>query len=154
MKNKLLSGLRWLLICQIPAAIGGAFVHDHLTWYATLTRPPLAPPDALFGIVWTLLYLLLGASGYLLIGTAWRTRPKLTALFLGQLVLNASWTPVFFGLHSLSGAVLVLMLMILQGSWLARTAWRQNKVAVWFMCPYFIWLCFAAYLTAGYWLLN
>ena len=154
MKNKTVTFILWLLICQIPSAIGGVFVYGGMAWYTPLNRPALVPPSALFGVVWTVLYILLGISGHLLIGSAWRTQPKITALFLGQLVLNALWTPVFFGLHSLPGAVVVIMLMICQCLWLMRAAWRQNKTAAWLMVPYFIWLCFAAYLTTGYWWLN
>ena len=152
--QKILSLLAWLLICQVPAVIGGLFVRDGMTWYHTLTKPPLTPPDALFGAVWSVLYVLLGISAFMLLGNFWRQKPKLTALFLGQLVLNALWTPVFFGMESLAGAWLVVVAMLVQGTWLARVAWRENRVAVWLMIPYFAWLCFATYLTAAFWGMN
>ena len=156
MKNnqKILSLLAWLLICQVPAVIGGLFVPNAMMWYHTLTQPPLTPPDALFGIAWSVLYMLLGISAFMLLGNSWRQKPKLTALFLGQLVLNTLWTPVFFGMQSLGGALFVILVMLAQGGWLARVAWQENRAAVCLMLPYFAWLCFATYLTAAFWGMN
>ena len=156
MKNnqKILSLLAWLLICQVPAVIGGLFVSGGMTWYRTLEKPPLTPPNALFGAAWSVLYVLLGISAFMLLGNVWREKTKLTALFLGQLVLNTLWTPVFFGMQSLGGALFVILVMLAQGGWLARVAWQENRAAVCLMLPYFAWLCFATYLTAAFWGMN
>ena len=152
--NKMIRLCVWLLICQFPALVGCWFVWGGMDWYDTLIKPPLTPPDALFGIVWAVLYVLLGISAFMLLGNGARRHPKLTALFLAQLVLNALWTPVFFGLHNLSGALLVILAIFLQGLWLARVAWEHNRAAVWLMSPYFAWLCFATYLTTAFWWMN
>ena len=144
----------WLLICQFPAVVGSWFVRGGMAWYNTLTKPPLTPPDGWFGAVWTVLYMLLGISAFMLLGNGARRHPKLTALFLVQLLLNTLWTPVFFGLQSLSGALWVLVLMLLQGGWFARVAWAHNRAAVWLISPYFAWLCFATYLTTAFWWMN
>ena len=152
--QKIFSLLTWLLICQVPAVIGGLAVSNGMAWYHTLNQPPLTPPDTLFGIMWCVLYILLGISAFMLLGNSWSGKQKLAALFLGQLVLNAMWTPVFFGMESLAGALLIVVAMLVQGVWLARVAWKENRIAVWLMMPYFAWLCFATYLTAAFWVLN
>ncbi len=156
MKNnhKIISLCAWLLICQIPAVLGSLFVRGGMEWYQTLSHPPFTPPNALFGIAWSVLYVLLGISAFLLVGNRWKERAKLTALLFIQLILNAMWTPVFFGLNHLSGALVVVIVMLVQALWLAACAWKQSKAAVWLMVPYLGWLCFATYLTAAHWALN
>ena len=156
MKNttKVVNLCAWLLICQIPAIIGSLFVRNAMDWYHTLIQPPLTPPDALFGAVWSVLYVLLGISAFLLLNGNWRMHPKLTALLFIQLVLNTMWTPVFFGMQHLLGALMLIIVILAQAIWLAVCAWKERKIAVWLLMPYFGWLGFATYLTAAFWILN
>lgn len=104
--------------------------------------------------VWELLYLLLGVSAFLALQHKHKHTTRAAALLLMQLVLNAMWTPVFFGLHHLPGACIVVVLMLVEGFFLHRAFKEQEKLAAWLLWPYWLWLCFAAYLTAGNWLLN
>ena len=84
-----------------------------MAWYHTLNKPPLVPPDMVFGMVWTVLYLLLGISAVLMFHRGVRNELRPAVWLLGiQLALNACWTPVFFGMHHLAGALTIIVLMI------------------------------------------
>ena len=80
-------------------------------------------------------------------------RPAVWLLGL-QLALNAAWTPVFFGMHHLAGALTIVVLMLLEGFLMHRSFARHNRVAAMLLWPYWAWLIFATYLTAGFMMLN
>jgi tryptophan-rich sensory protein len=124
-------------------------------WYKNLAKPWWTPPDWLFGPVWTLLYLFMGVAAWLV----WRrggfqeARGAL-ALFLVQLLLNALWSWVFFGLQQPGWAFLELSLL-----WLAIAAtlaafWRLVPAAGWLLAPYLAWVSFAGVLNFALWHLN
>ena len=122
--------LFWLLLCQLPALPGGYIVRQNLVWYHGLTKPPFVPPDVVFGAVWSILYLFLGISAFLLFRKGLQNHKKTAILFIIQLALNMWWTPVFFGLHELTPALLLLVVMLanilaMEGSpfkkWFSRT---------------------------------
>lgn len=142
----------WLVVCQLPGLAGARYVPEGLAWYHTLTPPPFTPPDYAFGLAWGLLYILLGISAWLAL------RPpihgKALGLFLVQLLLNACWTPLFFGQHQLGLALLLLGLMVAELVFLVRAFGRLSPLAGRLLWPYGAWLLFACYLNAGFWLLN
>ena len=142
----------WLVICQLPGLFGMSYVFNNMAWYRTLAHPPLTPPEASFGMVWGVLYILLGISAFLTF------REKIHAhamiLFVGQLALNACWTPVFFGAHSLFGGLLLLVAMLVELGFLLAACRQINPTAAWLLVPYGLWLLFATYLTATTWWLN
>ncbi|MBR4591772.1 MAG: tryptophan-rich sensory protein [Elusimicrobiaceae bacterium] len=148
----LLKLLLWLAICQLPGLLGAQFVYTNMSWYDSLAKPHFIPPGVTFGIVWGLLYLLLGLSAFF----AFRNKlhGRTLALFTGQLALNTCWTPVFFGAHSLTGAMLLLLVMIGELAYLFRAFWKTDHTAAWLLLPYSGWLVFALYLTTGVWWLN
>ncbi|MBN1123689.1 MAG: tryptophan-rich sensory protein [Sedimentisphaerales bacterium] len=127
-------------------------------WYSQLNRPPLTPPDWLFGPVWTILYLLMGIASFLV----WRKRKgtqqrqvRLALFFYAlQLLLNGLWTPLFFGIHKVGIALteisllwLVLLITIKQ----FKDVSLRAALLLW---PYLFWISFAVYLNAGFWWLN
>jgi translocator protein len=120
--------------------------------YAQLQGPSWAPPPWLFGPVWTVLYLLIGTSAWLV----WRLEPKGPALRLwgAQLALNLAWTPLFFGLGlrfiALVDIVLLWLLIVATIVFFAR----RSKTAAWLLAPYLAWVSFATVLNAAYWWLN
>ncbi|WP_176778145.1 tryptophan-rich sensory protein [Candidatus Avelusimicrobium faecicola] len=142
----------WLFVCQLPGLAGARYVPEGLAWYHTLTPPPFTPPDYAFGLAWGLLYILIGISAWLAL------RPpipgKALGLFLVQLLLNACWTPLFFGQHQLGLALLLLGLMVAELVFLVRAFGRLSPLAGRLLWPYGAWLLFACYLNAGFWLLN
>lgn len=143
--------LVFLLLSFSAAATGYFFPPGD--WYAELNRPAFAPPNWLFGPVWTVLYILIAGAGWL-VWQARGWRSPLLVLWLVQMGLNALWTPIFFGLNML-GLALAAMVML----WIAIAACvvgfhRQVPLASWLMLPYLAWVSFALILNAGFWWLN
>lgn len=154
--------LAFLAISYGVAALGTvATIQNVDGWYATAEKASWSPPNSLFGPVWTVLYALMAIAAWLV----WRqrdrvdVRPALT-VYVIQLVLNALWTPVFFGLYPLIGApalwialaiivaldVLVLVTML--------RFWPVRKAAAWMLVPYWAWVLFATTLNAAVAVLN
>lgn len=125
------------------------------TWYAGLVRPPLNPPNWVFAPVWTTLYVLMGAAGFLV----WQRRDHPAArtgllLFGVQLALNIAWSWVFFALHALGLAVAVVVALWLSILATIERFYRVEPLAAYLLVPYIAWTSFATYLTAAYWYLN
>lgn len=125
-------------------------------WYAGLTKPAINPPGWIFGPVWTLLYILMGISLYLVLKEGTERPPvrQSAILFLAQLTLNLLWSAVFFGLHAIATALVVLLLLIVFIAATAISFRRISAPAAWLLVPYLAWCCFAALLNAQIWLLN
>jgi tryptophan-rich sensory protein len=118
-------------------------------WYDALDKAPLNPPSAVFGPVWTVLYVLIGVAGYLAWAAPTRRwlRPAM-ALWIGQLVLNLAWTPIFFGAHRPGWALAdMIALLVVIGATIAVFAVRSRPAAM-LLVPYATWVAFATYLTA------
>ena len=143
----------WMAICFAAAAPGAFFMPGD--WYATLQKPSWNPPGWIFGPVWTALYAMMAVAAWLV----WKrggfpAQRKALGLFLGQLALNALWTPLFFGLH-LPGPAFAEILLL----WLAiaatLTVFRSvNRTAFWLLVPYLAWVTFAAVLNGTLWRMN
>ncbi|MBO5911330.1 MAG: tryptophan-rich sensory protein [Elusimicrobiaceae bacterium] len=145
----------WLAVCQLPMLISIPFVDPNMGWYQTLIKPPFVPPDMIFGMVWTVLYLLLGIASVLVFYRGMSEKHHSAAWLLSiQLMLNACWTPVFFGLHNFSLALAVVVLMLAEGFFMHRAYAKHSKLAAFMLWPYWLWLGFATYLTAGFMMLN
>lgn len=89
--------------CELVGFLGTPFTISAIpTWYATLNKPFFAPPNWIFGPVWTLLYFLMGVAFYLIWKQGWQKKKIKTAgmFFLVQLALNFIWSPIFFGLRA------------------------------------------------------
>ena len=126
-----------------------------MAWYHTLAHPPLVPPDAVFGMMWGILYILLGISAVLVFHRGVDESRQFAAWLLGvQLLLNACWTPVFFGAHSLTGGLILIVAMFVEFIFLLCAFWKINTASAWLLMPYGAWLLFATYLTAGTWAMN
>lgn len=145
----------WLVLCQIPAWIGMGAVRANLNWYHALTLPRFAPPDWLFPIVWGVLYVLLGITAYLITRKGWDglTR-KITFGFVVQLIVNALWTPVFFGLHEIGWGLILITLMIVLTACLIWHMLRRSRAAAGLMSVYLAWICFAWALNCAILILN
>ncbi len=143
------------------AGIIGSFVtsSEITTWYSGLTKPALNPPGWVFGPVWVILYFLMGISLWLVWsfdGARDKTRNKTKALWLfaAQLVLNAIWSPVFFGAHSIGGALAIIALLWAAIVLTIFTFAKVSKTAAWLLVPYILWVSFAVYLNFSIWVLN
>jgi tryptophan-rich sensory protein len=143
--------------CYLAAAIGSLFTTPNIpTWYATLSRPDFAPPDWVFGPVWTALYTMMGISAYLV----WReglADPGVRAamaVFVLQLAINISWSAAFFGLRSpLAGLAVILILWGLIALNIQRFR-GISRTAGALLIPYLLWVSFAAVLNFELWRLN
>ncbi len=147
-----------ILICQAAGAIGSVFTVTRLdSWYANLAKPAFNPPGWVFGPVWTALYTLMGISAWLVWKRGSLSSPPVRAalsLFFLQLVLNALWSVLFFGLKSPLLA-LVDIVALLAAIVATIAVFRPiSPAAAWLMTPYLAWVAFAAILNAAIWRLN
>lgn len=139
----------------IASALGGLASATSAEDYQRLQQPSWAPPSWVFGPVWTVLYTMMAVAAWLV----WRsgpwsqTRPALTAYGV-QLVLNAAWTPLFFGLgwRGIAFAELSVLWLILVGT--VVLFFRRSAVAGWLLIPYLAWSTFALCLNFAVWQLN
>ncbi|SDF97196.1 TspO/MBR family protein [Pseudonocardia oroxyli] len=145
--------LGFLVAVAIVAVVGGLASASAAEQYAGFVQPSWAPPSWLFGPVWTVLYLLIAVSGWLV----WR-RSGLTApahvVYGVQLLLNMAWTPLFFGAGRFGLAFAEIVLL-----WLSIVATtvlfaRHSRPAAWLLAPYLAWVTFASALNLAIWTLN
>jgi tryptophan-rich sensory protein len=143
--------------CQLAGVLGAVFTAPAIpSWYAGLKKPAFTPPGWLFGPMWISLYLLMALAAYLVWqkGLAHPGARTALAVFVGQLLLNALWSPVFFGLRApLAGAVVILLL------WLAIVLtlflfWKISRPAALLLLPYLLWVSLATALNISIALLN
>jgi benzodiazapine receptor len=139
-------------LCLLVAVADGAVTALSVrTWYLTLTPPPGTPPNWVFGPVWTVLYVMMAVAAWLV----WRVGSMRAVRVWGwQLLLNALWTPAFFGLQSTGlGLVLIVSLLVMVAVTLMIFR-RVQPIAALLMVPYLAWVGYATYLNAGFWWLN
>lgn len=146
-----------IIVCELAGIIGTLFTSSEIpTWYAGLVKPALNPPSWIFGPVWTILYILMGIAVFLV----WKkgfSRPdvkKAVKVFALQLILNATWSIVFFGLHSPLWAFVIVVAMWLAIIWTMVVFYKISKPAMWLLVPYIVWVTFASYLNYSIVVLN
>lgn len=146
-----------LVLVFAAALLGSLFTRNAVpNWYASLNKPVFTPPGWLFGPVWTALYVLMAVSAAL-VWNKGLDKPAVRvalALFVGQLILNALWTPLFFGLKMpLLAFVEIILLWIAIVLTIAAFA-KVTITAALLLLPYILWTSFAAVLNFSIWLLN
>lgn len=141
-----------LIFPLITAALGSYFTSISVTtWYTTLEMPLFTPPSFVFGPVWTLLYLTMGVSFYLMLTSAATKKDHYLAvqLFIIQLVMNAGWCLAFFALMNpllaIFGIIALDMLLLAA----IMSFLRINRTSAYLLIPYFCWILFATYLNLG-----
>jgi tryptophan-rich sensory protein len=143
----------FIVLVTVVASTGAIFKPG--AWYEALSKPVWTPPDWLFPIAWTILYLMIAVAGWLV----WREL-GLAAVALGfafyllQLALNAAWSWLFFGLKRMD-----LALIDVAGLWLAIAAtmvvfYTVRPIAAWLLAPYLVWVSYAAALNLVIWRMN
>jgi tryptophan-rich sensory protein len=146
-----------LALCLGVALANGSVTYPEIpTWYASLTKPSWTPPNLVFPLVWSALYVMMGVSLWLLWDRAAGTPGRQTTirLFLLQLGLNAAWSPVFFGLHHTRAALAIILLLASAITATILAAWRTQRLAAWLLAPYLAWVVYAATLNAAIVTLN
>ncbi|HYN93298.1 MAG TPA: TspO/MBR family protein [Pilimelia sp.] len=140
------------LAAATAALIGTLAVTGTTSTYAVLEKPAWAPPSWLFGPVWTVLYALIAIAGWLV----WRRVGWHAALvpYAVQLVLNAAWTPIFFGAGAYGWALVDIVAMLLAIA-VTIVAFRPiSRLAAALLVPYLLWVAYATALNAAIWSAN
>lgn len=152
--------LPYIVAIAIPITVGivsAALTKDNMEVYNNLTTPPFAPPSRLFPIVWSILFILMGVSSAMIYTHCERNiddAKKGLGWYAASLVLNFSWSIVFFNLQATFFALLILMALLYT---IISTILEYRKVwpiSAYLQIPYAIWVIFAGYINAGIWLLN
>ena len=147
-----------VIICLAVGYLSGMVTRTSITtWYPTLVKPSFNPPNWIFAPVWTSLYVMMGvAAGFIWnqITTQKAAVTKALQFFTIQLVLNALWSYLFFGLHNLMLATIEVVLLWLMIFETYSQFAKINKTASYLMLPYLAWVSFASVLTASIWWLN
>lgn len=139
----------------VAGAIGNiATIPNIPTWYETLEKPFFNPPNEVFGPVWSILYLLMGISLYIVWSHKKQTSRNGYVAFGVQLALNTLWSIVFFGLHQPWWSLLVILALIFAIIVTMREFWNTSKLAAWLLAPYIAWVSFATCLNFAIAYLN
>jgi len=147
----------FVAIPLVVAALGATATASSVgSWYAGLSKPPFSPPNAIFGPVWTVLYVLMGVAAW----RVWRAAGSLRAaqgpltLWGVQLALNLGWSFVFFGLRSPGWALVEIAALLAAIAVTAGAFWRRDRLAGLLFAPYLAWVAFASVLNFAIWRLN
>ena len=146
--------LFYIFITILIGVLPSIFVFKDMSFYKLLDKPPLSPPSILFPIAWTILYILMGISIYRIDKTNSNKKSETKLIYFIQLVINALWTPIFFGLKEYFLAFLWILMLILLVVTMMILFFKIDKISSYLNIPYILWLLFAAYLNFGIFVLN
>ena len=147
--------LLFLLAFSFGASAWGGFVTSIYKepWYSTLIKPEFNPPDLIFPTIWIILYVSMAFAVWLI----WinpKKSEKIIYIYFVHLLVNASWSVVFFALHQIFLALVVVVIIVLLVLWLIKLYYPINKISAFLMVPYLAWLLFAFVLNLNILLLN
>lgn len=146
--------LPYLAGAVAAAAVGATASLQAPAFYLTLTRPAFAPPPWIFGPVWTVLYILMAVSAWLVSSVDAPARRPALVLWWIQLAVNAAWTWLFFAWHSGVWALVDIAVLFALVVALVVAFWRIRRAAGAMLVPYLLWVGFATALTVAVWRLN
>ena len=154
------SFVRWALFL-VPAVLLLGFVSGRLggdasdPWFIALEKPAIFPPPAAFGIVWPILYTLMGLAAAM-VCAAWGSRYRLPAIlaFALQLVVNLAWSPVFFGEHEITLGLYIILVLDVAVLVTIVLFWQVRRSAALLLVPYLAWILFATVLNYEFLRLN
>lgn len=153
--STLLGLVGFALAVAAAAVVGGLASADAGGAYARLAQPAWAPPSWLFGPVWIALYVLIAVAGWLVWRRAgWKGARWALTLFAVQLVLNAAWTPLFFGAEMRFAALVDILVLLAVITAMIPAFARVSRTAAVLLVPYWVWVAFATALTFAMWQLN
>ena len=143
----------WIFICSLAGLFGAQF--DPGTWYELLQKPTWTPPNWAFPIVWPILYVMMGIAGWML----WKMEnvslsgTEFTWFFV-QLILNALWSWIFFGMNLIATGLAEILLLWVAIVFSILLFWSRNRIAGMLLVPYLIWVSYASALNFAIWQLN
>ena len=154
LKNKIVTFILFLSITFSASLIGGlATINFKEPWYSLLNKPMFNPPDWIFAPVWTILYLMMTVAVWVF----WHTKNKninTVYIYFIHLIFNTTWSVVFFVIHNMVLALIVLIILIALIINLILRFKRVNMFSVYLMIPYLLWCCFALILNTSLVILN
>ncbi|QUL38345.1 TspO/MBR family protein [Erythrobacter sp. JK5] len=151
--------LRWSLflvpLIVLLGFLGGQMGSPQTAWFAGLAKPAIYPPPAAFGIVWSILYVLIGFALALVV-SAWGAAGRGVAIvvFAAHFIGNLAWTAVFFGMQDITGALIVLGYTLVTLVAVIAAFWRVRRSAALLLLPYLAWVAFATLLNYQFLALN
>ena len=169
-----------IITCELAGVIGSVFTFPQINdWYKFLNKPNFNPPGWIFGPVWTVLFLLMGISLYLVWSEKWVVKNKIGGIkkkawnplsqklfngswqkaniiliFAVQLILNIIWSLIFFGMHQTGVAFFELLMLWFAIAYTILNFYRVSKNSAWLLLPYILWVSFAGILNYFLWILN
>ena len=148
--TKYLSLIPFIILVLAAASTGAQFMPG--AWYAALNKPAWTPPDWLFPVAWTVLYLMIAIAGWL----AWRAGGVGPAIIIWTvgLALNALWSYLMFGRHDITLALVDVALLWVATAAFIVASWQLAPTAAYLFIPYLLWVSFAAALNLEVWRLN
>ena len=153
-KNKLLSFVLFFLITYSSSFIGRlATINFKEPWYSQLLKSNYSPPDWIFAPVWTTLYLMMTLA----IWFFWHSKNRdmnTVYIYFIHIVFNTTWSIVFFGMHNILLALIVLLILIYLIILLMIRFKRVNYICSYLMIPYLLWTCYALFLNFNLLILN
>lgn len=150
--NKLLKNIFYLFLPIVLGSLVGFFISSYID-YPNLVKPPLAPPKILFPVAWSIIYLLMGISWYIL------QRKNLAdaddaLVYYSQLIINLLWSIIFFVLKWRFIAVIWIVILDIVVYYMIYIFGKKDKTAAYLNIIYALWITFATYLTIGIYMLN
>lgn len=153
-KFNLKSFLTSIVIPLIAGGVSALITKGSMNLYSQINQPPLAPPSAVFPVVWTVLYILMGISLYLVCNSDRKDKGYAYLLFGVQLFFNFIWSPIFFVARQYLLAFAVLVLMWISTLGMILSFYKTTRVSAFLQIPYLLWITFAGYLNFAIYLLN
>ena len=159
LRNNIQRVIAFIICVAVPVIIGmvsSLLTGDMEGKYEMMTKTPLSPPGSLFGIVWPILYVMMGISLFFILNSSKMAKDKkgYIIVFIIQLIVNFLWSPIFFAAGGLWLAVPVIFALDILIIILMVQAKKVNTVSVVLLIPYLIWILFATYLNISFALLN
>ena len=154
--NMLLKLLISIIGCNAIGGIGALVTNPNTEWFRSLIKPSFQPPNWIFGPVWTMLYTLMGIAIYLIWKDGFVTSERRQArnIFIVQLLINSSWSFVYFGKQNIEMAVVVIVVLLVAIIATIIALFKVDKTAAYLLIPYLLWVCFATFLNYSLWQLN
>ena len=135
-------------------ALSGYLTMNSMSLYNDLVKPPLTPPGWIFPIVWTILFVLMGISAYLIYISDSEEKAQALQMYAIQLMLNFIWSLVFFNMQAYLLAFLILILLWIAIITMIKVFYEINPIAGKLQVPYLLWVTFAGYLNLAIYILN
>lgn len=151
--KKVLGLIGWIAVCSLAGIFGAQF--EPGSWYELLQKPEWTPPNWVFPVVWPILYMLMGISAWML----WKMKEVSIYQtefnwFFVQLLLNALWSWLFFGMHMVGTALAEILLFWISIAFTILLFYSRNRIAGILLIPYLLWVSYAVVLNFAIWQLN